>query len=380
MRSAEFKRTGDDPLGSSRTQPGPAARNYIGTTGEIRPGQGLDRRRLESYLHDRIAGYRGPLEILQFEGGQSNPTYLLTTPQAKYVLRRKPSGGLLKSAHAVDREFRVIQALGQVPGFPVPEALALCEDVSVIGSMFYVMRHVPGRIFWNCRMPDLRPEERAALYDSANEVLARLHTVDFAALGLEGFGRPGNYFLRQISRWSQQYEATKTEEIAEFEKLIAWLPGAAPQDDGSSSLIHGDFSFHNMIGHPREPKVVALVDWELSTIGHPLADLTYHLMEWYRPAGLDTRGTLRDADLAALGIPTMQAYVARYCERTGFRLADNLGFYRAFNLFRVAAILHGIAGRVNEGTATSGHAAEIVPLIRPLARAAWAEACAAGAP
>ena len=379
MKNADFNRAGNPPSESAKTEPGGAARNYIGTTAEARPGQSLDYRRLESYLHDMVPGYRGPLKILQFEGGQSNPTYLLTTPDERYVLRRKPAGGLLKSAHAIDREFRVITALGRVPGFPVPEALALCEDESVIGSMFYVMRHVPGRIFWNCRMPDLRPDERAALYDSANEVLARLHTVDFAALGLASFGRPGNYILRQVSRWSQQYEASKTEEIPEFEKLIAWLPAAAPPDDGLSTLIHGDYSFHNMIVHPTEPRVVALVDWELSTIGHPLADLTYQLMEWYRPAGLDTRGTLRGADMPALGIPTLDEYVARYCARTGFRFGGNLGFYRAFNLFRVAAILHGIAGRINEGTATSSHAAEIVPLIRPLARAAWAEACEAGA-
>jgi aminoglycoside phosphotransferase (APT) family kinase protein len=354
-------------------------RNYIGAAGDVRPGQAIDPRRLQAWLHDAVPGFRGPLTLQQFEGGQSNPTYLLATPGERYVLRRKPGGGLLKSAHAVDREFRVMRALAAVPGFPVPQPLALCEDEGVIGSMFYVMRHVPGRVFWNCLMPDLQARERAALYDSANETLARLHTLDVGALGLENFGRPGNYFLRQITRWSQQYEATKTETIPEFEKLIEWLPRAAPPDDGKSVLIHGDYSFHNMIVHPTEPRVVALVDWELSTIGHPLADLTYHLMEWYRPAGTDTRGTLRGADLAALGIPSMQDYVARYGERTGFKVDGHLGFYRAFNLFRVAAILHGIAGRITEGTATSAHAAEIVPLIRPLARAAWAEAREAGA-
>jgi aminoglycoside phosphotransferase (APT) family kinase protein len=355
------------------------SRSYIGDAGDVRPGQGLDTRRLEAWLQDAVPGWRGPLTLRQFEGGQSNPTYLLATPGGRYVLRRKPAGGLLKSAHAVDREFRVLRALGAVPGFPVPEALALCEDETVIGSMFYVMRHVPGRVFWNCRMPDLSPQERAALYDSANEVLARLHGLDPAALGLADYGRPGNYFLRQIARWSRQYEAAGGERVPELERLIEWLPGAAPADDGRTALIHGDYSFHNMIVHPTEPRVVALVDWELSTLGHPVADLTYHLMEWYRPAGTDTRGTLHGADLGALGIPTMEACVQRYAERTGIRIEGSLAYYRAFNLFRVAAILHGIAGRVDDGTATSANAAEIVPLVRPLARAAWANAVEAGA-
>lgn len=354
-------------------------RNYIGAAGAVRPGQTLDQQRLEHWLHDAVPGFQGPLEIRQFEGGQSNPTYLLTTPSERYVLRRKPVGTLLKSAHAVDREFRVTRALHGA-GFPVPQALAICEDESVIGSMFYVMRYVPGRVFWNCRMPDLQPQERAAVYDSANEVLAKLHTADVRSLGLEDFGRAGNYFERQITRWGRQYEANPGQRIPELEKLIEWLPRAAPADDGLSALIHGDYSFHNLIVHPTQPRVVAVIDWELSTLGHPLADLTYQLMDWYRPEGVDTRGTLRGADLQALGIPDMEQYIARYCERTGFRFDGNLAFYRAFNLFRVAAILHGIAGRIHEGTATSVHAAEIVPLIVPLARAAWNEAQQAGAP
>lgn len=356
-----------------------APKKYIGDVGKVREGSGFDERRLDRYLHDVIPGYGGPLTVTQFEGGQSNPTYLLTTPNARYVLRRKPAGILLKSAHAVDREFRVISALAQVPGVPVPEALVLCEDDSVIGSMFYVMRHVPGRIFWNCLMPDLSPADRGAVYDSVNEVLASLHSVDYEAIGLGDFGRPGNYFSRQISRWSQQYESSKTEDIDELERLIAWLPGAVPDDDGLSSIIHGDYSFHNILIHPTEPKAVGLLDWELSTIGHPLGDLTYHLMEWYRPQGVDARGTLRGADLRALGVPTLDDYVARYCERTGFPFAGNLPFYRAFNLFRVVAILQGIVGRIQNGTAASANAAQIVSRIRPLARAAWDEARDGGA-
>jgi len=356
-----------------------APKKYIGEIGAVRAANQFDQSRLDQYLHDVIPGYGGPLTIRQFEGGQSNPTYLLSTPGAQYVMRRKPSGMLLKSAHAVDREYRVISALAKVSGFPVPEALVLCEDDSVVGSMFYIMRHVPGRIFWDCRMPDLSPEDRAAVYDSVNETLARLHIVDYEALGLGDFGRPGNYFARQISRWSKQYELSRTEDIAEMDKLIAWLPGAVPADDGLSSIIHGDYSFHNILIHPTEPRVVGLLDWELSTIGQPLGDLTYHLMEWYRPPGADARGTLEGADLAALGVPTLEEYVARYCDRTGLAFQGNLAFYRAFNLFRVAAILQGILGRLRDGTATSANAAEIAARIRPLVRAAWAEACVGGA-
>lgn len=379
MLNTKTKRSSDAHGVPEITEAEEAPKKYIGDVGKVREGNRFDERRLDRYLHDVIPGYCGPLTVTQFEGGQSNPTYMLTTPNARYVLRRKPEGVLLKSAHAVDREFRVISALARVPGVPVPEALALCEDESVIGSMFYVMRHVQGRIFWNCQMPDLSPDDRAAVYDSVNEVLARLHTVDYEAIGLGDFGRPGNYFSRQISRWSQQYETSKTEDIEELEKLIAWLPGAAPADDGRSSIIHGDYSFHNILVHPTEPKVVGLLDWELSTIGHPLGDLTYHLMEWYRPAGVDARGTLRGADLAALGIPTRDEYVTRYCERTGFPFGGNLPFYRAFNLFRVVAILQGIAGRIHNGTAASANAAQIVSLIRPLAKAAWDEARDGGA-
>ncbi|AYH45062.1 phosphotransferase family protein [Azoarcus sp. DN11] len=344
---------------------------YIGELGEVRPVALIDEARLGEYLREHLPGFRGPLIVRQFQGGQSNLTYLLETPAQKYVLRRQPPGVLLKSAHAVDREFRVIQALSHVPGFPVPAPFVLCEDREVLGSMFYVMRHVPGRIFWNCRMPDLDPAHRAAVFDSANETLALLHTVDYAALGLSDFGRPGNYFSRQISRWSGQYDQSRTQDIPEMDRLIAWLPEALPADDGLSSIIHGDYSFHNLLIHPTEPKVVGVVDWELSTLGHPLGDLMYHAMEWYRPPGVDARGTLADADLAELGIPTLERYVARYCERTGFAVDATNPFYRAFNLFRTAAILQGIAHRLQSGNAASMNAAEIAANIRPLASAAW---------
>jgi len=355
----------------SEADTGEAPKSYIGDVGEVRQFAQIEPRRLEEYLHAYVPGYDGPLSVRQFQGGQSNLTYLLETPKGKYVLRRQPPGVLLKSAHAVDREFRVISALARVPGFPVPEPIALCEDASVLGSMFYVMRHVPGRIFWNCLMPDLTPPERAAVFDSVNETLARLHTVDYAALGLADFGKPGNYFSRQISRWSRQYELSRTQDIPEMESLITWLPAAVPADDGRSSIIHGDYSFHNILIHPTEPTVMAVVDWELSTLGHPLGDLMYHAMEWYRPPGVDARGTLRDQDLAALGIPTLESYIQRYSERTGFAVSASLPFYRAFNLFRTAAILQGIAHRLIEGNAASSNAEEIAAHIRPLAAAAW---------
>ncbi|MFP5307887.1 MAG: phosphotransferase family protein [Gammaproteobacteria bacterium] len=352
---------------------------YLGQTVDVKPAHRIDAARLDAWLAGNVPGYAGPLTIRQFEGGQSNPTYLLETPRRKYVMRRKPPGVLLKSAHAVDREFRVMKALGE-HGFPVPQMLALCEDESVIGTMFYLMAHVPGRVFLDNALPDLAPDQRAAVYDSVNETLARLHSFDYAALGLGDFGRPGNYFERQIKRWSQQYEASRTDDIPEMERLIEWLPTAIPQTAERSCVIHGDYSLHNLLVDPQRPKVVAVIDWELSTIGHPFGDLMYHMMEWYRPPGIDPRGTLRGRDLKALGIPDFDAYVARYCERTGLSLdRAALGFHRAYNLFRVAAILQGVAGRLRDGTAASANAAEMGTRVRPLAQAAWNEAREVGA-
>jgi aminoglycoside phosphotransferase (APT) family kinase protein len=359
--------------------PGGSPQAYLGEVGEVRHFAQIDEGRLHEYLRAHLPGYQGPLKVRQFQGGQSNLTYLLETPKARYVLRRQPPGILLKSAHAVDREFRVLGALAGVPGFPVPEPFVMCEDREILGSMYYEMRHVPGRIFRDCPMPDLDPEERAAVFDSANETLARLHTVDYASLGLADFGRPGSYFERQISRWSRQYDQSRTQDIPEMDRLMGWLPAFVPPDDGRSSIIHGDYSFHNLLFHPVEPRVVAVVDWELSTLGHPLGDLMYHTMEWYRPAGVDARGTLRDADLAALGIPSLERYIERYCERTGLMVDGNLTFYRAYNLFRTAAILQGIAHRLEAGNAASGNAAEIAANVRPLANAAWRFAQEGGA-
>jgi len=351
---------------------------YLGETVAVKAAHRFDEHKLDSYLQGCVPGYRGPLTVQQFEGGQSNPTYLLVTPERQYVLRRKPPGQLLKSAHAVDREFRVIRALSGA-GFAVPEALALCEDESVVGTMFYVMSHVPGRVFLDCTLPDLAPAQRREVFDSVIDTLAHLHTLDPVTLGLGDFGRPGNYFGRQIARWSQQYEASKTADIPAMDKLIAWLPGATPPEDGLACLIHGDYSFHNVLVHPTQTHVVAVVDWELSTIGHPLGDFMYHMMAWYRPDGVDSRGSLRDADLKALGIPSFDESVRRYCERTGRVLPENLAFYRAYHLFRVAAILQGVAGRLRDGTAAAANAAELAARVAPLASAAWMEAQAAGA-
>jgi aminoglycoside phosphotransferase (APT) family kinase protein len=356
---------------------GAAGKKYLGDVVDVKAAHRIDTVRLENFLRDSVPGFAGPAALRQFESGQSNLTYLVTTPGRTYVLRRKPPGVLLKSAHAVDREFRVIARLGEL-GFPVPEALVLCEDESVAGTMFYVMSHVPGRVFLDCSMPDLSRGERAAVFDSVNATLARLNSVDYVALGLADFGRPGNYFARQIARWSQQYESSKTEDIPQMEKLIAWLPGAVPSDD-TARLIHGDFSFHNVLIHPTEPRVAAVIDWELSTIGHPFGDLMYHMMEWYRPADSDQRGTLAGRDLVSLGIPGFGEYLAEYCRRAGLALPTNVGFYRAYNLFRVAAIKQGIAGRLRDGTGVSADAAQFGRQVRPLALAAWLEAQAAGA-
>jgi aminoglycoside phosphotransferase (APT) family kinase protein len=353
-------------------------RRYLGDVGAVRQGLKIDEQRLNGWMKANIEAYSGPVTIRQFDGGQSNPTYLLQAPLARYVLRRRPPGVLLKSAHAIDREFRVLTALA-AQNFPVPRPLAMCADEDLIGSTFYVMEYVPGRIFFDCTMPDVSREDRAAIFDSVNATLARLHRLNPAEIGLADFGRPGNYFSRQIARWSSQYEASRTTAIAEMDKLIAWLPGAVPPDDGRSSIVHGDYSFHNILIHPTEPRVVAVVDWELSTLGHPLGDLTYHLMDWYRPAGIDPRGTLKHQNLQALGIPSMDQYIARYCERSGIRIDGSLAFYRAYNLFRVAAILQGIVRRAQDGNAAASNAMDMVTLIRPLAESAWLEARAAGA-
>ena len=339
----------------------------------------FDPARLEAYLTKNVPGFSGPLTVKQFKGGQSNPTYLLETPARRYVLRRKPPGKLLPSAHAVDREFRAISAL-HAQGFPTAEPVIYCADESVAGTAFYVMGFVAGRVFWNPEMPGSNPAERAAVYDAMNATIARLHSLDPAGIGLADYGRGENYVARQVDRWSTQYRASETQTIDEMERLIEWLPSHLPHA-GSARLVHGDYRLDNMIIDEAGPKVLAVLDWELSTLGDPLADFTYHLMQWHMPqedSGGGT-GSLLGFDLAALGIPPLPAYVDAYVARTGLDPRPHLTVYLAYNFFRLAAILQGIAGRVRDGTATSEHAAARGLMVRPLARTAWRFAREAGA-
>jgi aminoglycoside phosphotransferase (APT) family kinase protein len=331
----------------------------------------FDEQKLAEYLALHIEGFAGPVSVRQFRGGQSNPTYELTTPARKYVLRRKPPGRLLPSAHAVDREYRIIAALHPT-GFPVAKPYVLCEDESVIGTSFYVMAHVEGRVFWGPLLPGQTPQERSAIYDAMNATIARLHTLDYEKLGLSSFGKSGNYIGRQVTRWSKQYRASETEKIEDMDRLIAWLPDHLPVED-RTAIVHGDFRLDNVILHPTRPEILAVLDWELSTIGDPLADFTYHLMQWQMPQGLATNGagSLAGLDLQSLGIPEMDEYVALYCERTGRSSAPNLNYYAAYNFFRLAGILQGIVGRVRDGTAASENAAQNPAAVRPLAERGW---------
>ena len=346
-------------------------------TKDVAESHKFDEARLAEYMEAHVEGYEGPLEVRQFKGGQSNPTYQLVTPNKKYVLRRKPPGKLLKSAHMVDREYRVITALGGT-GFPVAKTYCLCEDESVLGTIFYIMDCVEGRIIWDGTIPGSNPDERAAIYDAMNETLAMLHMVDYKAIDLETFGKPGNYFARQISRWTKQYQLSETQEISSMNKLIDWLPVNIPDDD-TTTIVHGDYRLDNMILHPTEPKVIAVLDWELSTLGNPLGDFTYQLMQWRMPVQGTSSGTLMGADLSALGIPSEDDYVAAYCRRTGREGIENIDFYFAYNFFRLAGILQGIVGRVRDGTASNEHAAAMADLVAPLADSAWGFAQKAGA-
>ncbi|MCC6776842.1 MAG: phosphotransferase family protein [Hyphomicrobiales bacterium] len=339
----------------------------------------IDTARLAAYLHVHLPGFAPPLIVRQFKGGQSNPTYLLETPARSYVLRRKPPGALLPSAHAVDREFRVIGAL-HAQGFPVAAPLLYCDDTGVAGTPFYVMAHVAGRVIWEPHMPAATPAERAAVFDAMNATLARLHAFDPAAIGLADFGRGENYVARQVARWSKQYRASETEPIAEMEQLIDWLPSHLPPP-APVRLVHGDYRLDNIILAPNAPQVLAVLDWELATLGDPLADFSYHLMQWDMPpsesgAGV---GTLVGHDLVGLGIPSRSAYVDAYVGRTGLDPRPHLAVYSAYNFFRLAAILQGIVGRARDGTAASENAAAMAPLVRPLARRAWDFAREAGA-
>ena len=318
--------------------------------------QNLDIKSLSDYLQRTIPSFTGPLTAEKFDGGQSNPTFkLLDANGQPYVLRRKPPGELLKSAHAVDREFRVISALRDTD-VPVPNTHVLCEDDAVIGSMFYVMEYKEGRILWDPQLPEAADNaERAAIYDAMNKTMAALHNVDIDAVGLSDYGRPGNYFERQLSRWGKQYRASETEHIAAMETLMTWLEQEMPEDDGTLSLVHGDYRLDNMMFHPTQPEVIALLDWELSTLGHPLADLANQCMAWMLPSEGRIRG-LAGVDRTSLGIPTDEEYIARYCERTGRDGIENWNFYLVFSLFRLAAIMQGIVKRAQIGTASSADA------------------------
>jgi aminoglycoside phosphotransferase (APT) family kinase protein len=348
-------------------------------TKDVAGALAVDTARLEAFLASRLLHFAGPLHVRQFKGGQSNPTYLLETPARRYVLRRKPPGKLLPSAHAVEREFRVISALC-AQGFPVAAPLIYCDDAGIAGTAFYVMDHVEGRVVWEPHMPGAEPAERAAVYDAMNATLARLHSFDPAALGLSDFGRGDNYVARQVERWSKQYRASETEKIEEMERLIAWLPAHLPPL-APVRIVHGDYRLDNIILAASQPKIRAVLDWELSTLGDPLADLAYHLMQWHMPpsetgAGV---GTLLGHDLSGLGIPTRAAYVDAYVAGTGLDPRPHLPVYLAYNFFRLAAIFQGIVGRVRDGTATSENAATMAPLVRPLALKAWEFAREAGA-
>jgi aminoglycoside phosphotransferase (APT) family kinase protein len=350
--------------------------NFTGTR-PVSEQHAFDVQALQSWLSAHLPGFSGPLTVELFKGGQSNPTYKLSTPQRAYVMRSKPGpvAKLLPSAHAIEREFRVMSAL-QGSEVPVAQMLVLCEDESVIGRAFYLMEYVQGRVLWEQSLPGLSRQERGAHYDEMNRVMAALHTVQPSAVGLDGYGKPGNYFERQIGRWSKQYLASVTQAIPDMDRLMDWLPQNIPamaRDESMVTVVHGDYRLDNLMFHPSEPRVLAVLDWELSTLGHPLADFSYHCMSWHIPPGL-FRG-IGGLDLAALGIPSEADYIARYCERTGFATPQQLhadwNFYLAYNMFRLAAILQGIAKRVQAGTAASAQAISSGAGARPMAEMAW---------
>ena len=330
--------------------------------------EGLPIGPLGRYLEGRIAGFRGLRAARKFSDGQSNPTYRLQADSGDYVLRRKPGGDLLKSAHAVDREFRVLTALQDTP-VPVARGLHLCTDESVIGAMFYVMEFVEGRVFWDPALPELEAPERAAIYDAMNATLAAIHSVDPAAVGLADFGQRGGYYARQYATWTRQYRATETETMPEMERIMAWLDSNMVADDGRVSLVHGDYRLDNVMFAPDAPRVAAVMDWELSTLGHPLADLAYQCMLWRMPPGPVLSG-LEGIPRAANGLPEEAEYVARYCDRMGISRIDDWHFYLVFGLFRLAAIVQGVKFRALAGNASSDRAMQVGALAKPLARKA----------
>ncbi len=335
-------------------------------TSAVREAHRFDEAKLEAFLAARIEGFAGPMTVEQFKGGQSNPTYLLTTPQRRYVLRKKPPGKLLASAHQIEREYKVIEALAGT-GVPVAPALLLCEDAEVIGTPFYVMGHVAGRVLRDPQLPGASREERAAIYEQMVDVLARLHSVDVNAVGLGDFGKPGNYFERQIGRWSKQYEAAKTETVEAMDKLMAWLPANIPPGD-DIALVHGDYRLENTIFHATEPRMLAVLDWELSTLGHPLADLAYNCMPYH--IADPTMGNLMGIDFAATGIPSEADYLAAYCRKTGRAGIPNWEFYLAFSMFRLSSIAQGVYKRGLDGNASSDKATRYGAVAKVLAELA----------
>ncbi|MEN9377576.1 MAG: hypothetical protein RL710_2733 [Pseudomonadota bacterium] len=350
--------------------------HFIGTR-PVSSKQAFDIAALSAWLEKNLPGFAGPLTVESFKGGQSNPTYKLNTPTQSYVMRAKPGpvAKLLPSAHAIEREFAVMNGL-QGTDVPVPRMYCLCEDESVIGRAFYIMEFMQGRILWDQSLPGMSNQERGAIFNEMNRVISALHTVKFAQRGLENYGKPGNYFERQIGRWSKQYTASITQPIEEMDKLMAWLPHHIPamaRAEHMVSIVHGDYRLDNLMLHPTEPRVIAVLDWELSTLGHPLADFSYHCMAWHIPPGA-FRG-IGGLDVAALGIPTEDEYIRLYCERTGLATPEQLkaewNFYMAYNMFRIAAILQGIAKRVEAGTAASAQAVSSAAGARPLAQMAW---------
>ena len=342
---------------------------FMGTM-EVADRQKFDLGALQDYLQQHVDGFKGPLTIAQFKGGQSNPTFKLSADGQQYVLRTKPgpAAKLLPSAHAIDREYRVMDALSKA-GFPAARQYTLCTDESVIGRAFYLMEFIDGRVLWDQSLPGMTPTERRAHYDEMNRVIAQLHTIDYAAIGLAEYGKPGNYFGRQIDRWTRQYRASETEKIEAMDALIDWLPQHIPPGE-ETSIVHGDFRLDNMMFHPTEPRILAILDWELSTLGHPLADFSYHCMSWHIEPGA-FRG-IGGLDLAALGIPSEADYIATYCQRTGKIIRpEDFNFYLAYNMFRMAGILQGIMKRYVDGTASSAQALNSGKSARGMAEMGW---------
>lgn len=349
-----------------------SAEAFTGTR-PVAPNSAFDQDRLIEWMHAHVPAFQGPVTVDQFKGGQSNPTYLLTARDRKYVLRRKPAGDLLPSAHAVDREYRVLSALAQTD-VPVPRVRGLCEDPGVIGAAFYVMDHVDGRILWDPALGGMAPAQRSAIYDELNRVQAALHCVDPTAIGLADYGRPGSYLERQVARWTRQYRASETETIDAADRLIEWLAAHRPSE-GQARIVHGDYRIDNVIFHPAEPRIVAVLDWELSTLGDPLVDFAYHCLIWHMSSE-QGRG-LAGRDLSTLGIPTEKQYVARYLERTGRTtgVSDrDWTYYLIFNMFRLVGILQGVARRAQLGNASSAEAETMGRRARPLAELAWSMA------